>query len=112
MGARIVAMVTTRWTTATLRSLVVIVVVALAQTLVPSLGKLPVPTARAAGLGWADGFGGTTYDTAHDIAIDKAGNVYLAVNFTGTADFDPGPGTVNLTSAGERDAALVKLDPS
>ena len=36
------------------------------------------------------------------VAVDGSGNVYTIGNFSGTADFDPGTGTVNLASAGAR----------
>jgi cysteine-rich repeat protein len=46
------------------------------------------------------------------VAADAAGNVYVAGTFSGTADFDPGPGVLELVSAGETDLFVLKLDPS
>ena len=57
-------------------------------------------------------FGGTADDTAHDVALDVAGAVYATGSFVGTADFQPGGGTSNLTSAGERDAFVAAWDAS
>lgn len=37
--------------------------------------------------------------TERALAIDSAGNVFITGWFTGTADFDPGPGTTTLTSS-------------
>ncbi len=45
------------------------------------------------------------------IALDNAGNVYLAADFSRDVDFDPGPSVANFTSH-ETDAALVMLDAS
>lgn len=61
---------------------------------------------------WARGLGGAGDDFGHSVALDAAGNVYLAGWFQGTADFDPGPGTLNLTSAGGFDAFVLRLDPA
>jgi hypothetical protein len=55
---------------------------------------LPAETARAVGIGYANGFIGPGTSDALGLAIDQAGNAYIAGIFTGTIDFDPGPGTV------------------
>jgi hypothetical protein len=63
---------------------------------------------RAGDLVWARQFGGTnSFDTPGGIAVDDAGDVYTTGQFLGTADFDPGPGTFNLTGKG---AFVSKLD--
>ena len=59
---------------------------------------------------WAKRMGGTSYDIAYSIAIDAAGNVYTTGHFFETADFDPGAGVSNLTSAGSWDIFISKLD--
>ncbi|MEJ7740457.1 MAG: SBBP repeat-containing protein [Chitinophagaceae bacterium] len=59
---------------------------------------------------WAKNMGGTSADFSYSIKIDASGNVYTTGYFLGTADFDPGPGTVNLT--GSFDIFVSKLDAS
>ena len=61
---------------------------------------------------WARDFGGTGLDTTDDVTVDSSGNVLMAGTFTGVVDFDPGPGVVNLTSAGTWDIFVTKLDSS
>jgi gliding motility-associated-like protein len=66
-------------------------------------------------LKWAKQFkGGETgnFDRGHGIGVDANGNVYSAGIFTGTVDFDPGPGTFNLTASGgsNNDVYISKLD--
>src|SRR5688572_9775984 len=89
-----------------------IVAVMMAALIALGPGQAPVPTTQAASFFWADRFGGTMSDTVSAATVDGAGNVYLAATFCGTADFDPGAGALNLTSAGERDAVVVRLDPN
>jgi hypothetical protein len=59
---------------------------------------------------WAKSMGGTAYDEAYGIAVDSNGNVYTTGQFNGTVDFDPGVGTSNLTSVGQSDIFVSKLD--
>lgn len=62
---------------------------------------------------WAKQVGGTWNDLATDISIDANGNIYYVGTFGGTVDFDPGPGTFNLsTSASNIEMFVSKLDPS
>lgn len=70
------------------------------------------PFAPAQNLQWARNMGGTAADHGHGIAVDGADNVYSAGYFNGTADFDPGSGTYNMTSAGISDVFISKLDAS
>jgi len=58
---------------------------------------------------WAKKMGGTDSDSGNGIDVDGAGGVYVTGGFRLTGDFDPGPGTVNLTSAGFNDAFVLKL---
>lgn len=62
--------------------------------------------------GWARGVGGPESDLATDVATDAAGNVYVTGFFGGTVDFDPGAGVANLTSAGDDDIFVLKLNSS
>ncbi len=59
---------------------------------------------------WARRMGSTSLDRANALVLDATGNVHLTGSFNGTVDFDPGAGTVNLTSAGATDAFIQKLD--
>jgi hypothetical protein len=61
---------------------------------------------------WAKQMGGTGFDVGHSIAIDTSGNLYITGVFWGTADFDPGAGVFNLSSAGSFDVFISKLDAS
>ncbi len=61
---------------------------------------------------WAGNMGGTSYDIGYGIAVDGSGNSYVTGYFQGTADFDPGTGTANLSSAGSIDIFIAKYDAS
>ncbi|MGB0917943.1 MAG: SBBP repeat-containing protein, partial [Flavobacteriales bacterium] len=59
---------------------------------------------------WATKIGGTSDDVGRGIATDAAGNSYTTGYFRVAADFDPGAGTDNRTSAGNREIFVQKLD--
>src|SRR5204863_9713769 len=61
---------------------------------------------------WAQSIGGTTVGwVGSSVALDASGNIYTTGNFSGTADFDPGPGVFNLTATGSG-MFISKLDAS
>lgn len=59
---------------------------------------------------WAQGMGGAEKDQAFSVAVDNAGFVYSTGFFGGTADFDGGPNTFNVTSNGLEDIYITKMD--
>jgi hypothetical protein len=59
---------------------------------------------------WVRQIGGTGWDEGTAIKTDQDNNVYTVGLFIGTVDFDPGAGVFNLTSVGEKDAFICKLD--
>ncbi|MBK6986131.1 MAG: SBBP repeat-containing protein [Bacteroidetes bacterium] len=61
---------------------------------------------------WAKSIGGSNTDKCSGMKIDAAGNVFITGSFRGTTDFDPGAGIFNLTSAGNDDIFVSKLDAS
>jgi hypothetical protein len=61
---------------------------------------------------WAKRMGNTDVEACNAIALDGAGNVYIMGKFSGTVDFDPNAGTHNLTTAGQVDAFVLKMDPA
>src|SRR5690606_17306233 len=44
--------------------------------------------------------------------IDAVDNVYVMARFSDIVDFDPGPGAAYITSSGDDDIAVLKLDAS
>ena len=60
---------------------------------------------------WSKQYGGNNLENSESISLDNNGNIYTTGNFYGTADFDPGTSTVNLTATGSSsDVFVLKLD--
>lgn len=57
---------------------------------------------------WVNSIGGTGSETGKSITTDASGNVYTTGTFRSTVDFDAGPGTTNITSAGFDDVFVTK----
>jgi hypothetical protein len=61
---------------------------------------------------WAKGIGGPSSDYGRAVAVDPAGNVYVAGGFTGTVDFNPGGAAKTLTSLSGMDAFVASYTSS
>ncbi|SFA72941.1 Por secretion system C-terminal sorting domain-containing protein [Flavobacterium swingsii] len=59
---------------------------------------------------WAKAMGSTSNDIGYGFTVDASANVYTTGVFAGTVDFDPNAGTTNLTSAGNQDIFVSKLE--
>lgn len=57
---------------------------------------------------WAQGVGSPTLEQGRSVTTDTQGNVYVVGVFQGTVDFDPGPSTFTMASAGFRDVYITK----
>ena len=57
---------------------------------------------------WALGIGSSGEDQAQAMLVEPSGDVVLTGFFTGTVDFDPGPGTAVLISRGGRDGFVAR----
>ncbi len=63
----------------------------------------------AINLDWAKSISGG-FNYANDMKQDNNGSILVCGAFNGVVDFDPGPGVSNVTSTGNDDAYLLKLD--
>lgn len=59
---------------------------------------------------WAANLSGSGSETAKSVVLDNNGNVYTTGYFTGSVDFDPGAGVYTLSSAGQQDIFISKLN--
>lgn len=61
---------------------------------------------------WAKKLDGNKFNEGQSLVLDSSGNIYTIGHFQDIVDFDPGIGTLNLTSSGELDIFISKLDTS
>lgn len=67
--------------------------------------------AQGVALDWAKQISSTgQYSMGMAVTTDAAGNVYTCGRFDGSTDFDPGPGTVNMTADGITDIFITKMN--
>ncbi len=59
---------------------------------------------------WVKRIGGASGDYGRHIALDSAGNIYVAGSFMSTVDFDPSASIANLVSAGGEDMFVARYD--
>ncbi|WP_338359917.1 T9SS type A sorting domain-containing protein, partial [Yeosuana marina] len=59
---------------------------------------------------WTISLGGILDELALGISVDASGNIYTTGVFQDTVDFDPGAGTANLTSMGNSDIFVLKMN--
>lgn len=61
---------------------------------------------------WAKQIVGAGAQAGLHIALDAAGNIYVAGTFANTPDFDPGVGVFTIATSGALDNFVVKLNPA
>jgi uncharacterized delta-60 repeat protein len=59
---------------------------------------------------WVKGIGGMGNAASHRVTLDSNNNIFVIGDFAGTADFDPSMDIFELTSTGENDIFILKLD--
>ena len=59
---------------------------------------------------FAKSFGYTGIDDGISIAVDASENIFTTGSFMGTVDFDPGPGVESISTNGQYDIFVQKLD--
>jgi hypothetical protein len=61
---------------------------------------------------WAKRAGGSSFDNGTSIDFDSLGNVYVTGNFQGPADFTSNGNSITLSSAGQDEVFVWKLNPA
>lgn len=63
-------------------------------------------------LDWVKSCGGTGFELLNGMAVDATGHIYTVGSFSSTVDFDPNSAVFNLSSLGQYDLFVQKLDAS
>jgi hypothetical protein len=83
------------------------------ENLLTAIGAIDIFIAKydAAGLPlWVNSFGSVGWDAGYAVQTDAAGNIYATGRFENTVDFDSGSGMNEITTVGEQDIYLLKLN--
>lgn len=68
-------------------------------------------TAQDVNYEWARTYGNSGDGSIRNMVVDNSGNIYSVGSFQGSVDFDPGPGTANVSIGGSAlDGYIQKLD--
>jgi hypothetical protein len=78
--------------------------------LLSTLAAFSAAQAQSYSLQWAKHYGTPNGEGIYLVATDQWSNVFAAGFFTGTLDFDPGPGTFCVTSQGQIETFITKFD--
>ncbi|MHC9538736.1 MAG: hypothetical protein AB9903_04385 [Vulcanimicrobiota bacterium] len=62
---------------------------------------------RSNALTWGFSVGGSGFDAGRALGTDEGGNIFVAGQFSGTLDADPGSGTLNLTAQSSAGGILL-----
>jgi len=73
-------------------------------------GSFAAVHAQGVDLEWVHSISSSGDDAGKAVFTDASGNLYTAGSFSDIIDFDPGPAVVNLSSAGEIDIFISKVD--
>ena len=65
--------------------------------------------ATAGSLVWARRYGSTGTDQGLDVTLDHTGRIIVGGSYSGTVDFDPGPGTQNLSASALTDGFVLSV---
>lgn len=82
-------------------------------TMVNAVKQLDIFIAKYSSSGqliWVKSIGGLNHDGGSDIGIDAEGNIYVAGEFGGIVDFDPGSSTFNLDATTFANVFVLKLN--
>ncbi len=60
---------------------------------------------------WAKGIGGGSHEHARSLVLDASGNIFVAGDYNGLVDFDPGMGFSFQDVKGASDIFIAKYDP-
>ena len=77
---------------------------------ISSILSFQIGNAQSPQFDWAVKMSGSDWEQGNAIETDNSGNIYVTGQFKQTVDFDPGPSDYFLTSSGNQDIFVCKLN--